>query len=76
MNTVKGIYHDGIVELIEKPEAIEPAEVLVVFPQKKKKIVSIGGLFKKHAINYEAVDEELKKLNQETQKHIISELEN
>jgi len=76
MNTVKGIYHDGIVELIEKPEAIEPAEVLVVFPQKKKKIVSIGGLFKKHNINYEAVDEELKKLNQETQKHIISELEN
>lgn len=76
MDTVKGIYHNGIVELLEKPEAIEPSDVLVVFPQKKKKIVSIGGLFKKHAIDYEAVDEELKKLNQETQKHIISEIEN
>jgi len=74
MDTVKGIYHDGIVELIEKPEAIEPSDVLVVFPQKKKKIVSIGGLFKNHTIDYEAVEDELKKLNQETQKHIISEL--
>ena len=74
MDTVKGIYHDGIVELIEKPEAIEPAEVLVVFPQKEKKIVSIGGLFKNHTIDYKAVEDELKKLNQETQKHIISEL--
>ncbi len=43
MDTVKGIYHNGIVELIEKPEAIEQAEVLVIFPQKNKKIVSIGG---------------------------------
>ena len=75
MDTVKGIYHNGIVELIEKPEAIEPSEVLVIFPQKNKKVVSIGGLFKKHAIDYKAVDEELKKLNQETQKHIISEKE-
>ncbi|MEK6589655.1 MAG: hypothetical protein AABZ11_03165 [Nitrospinota bacterium] len=76
MDAVKGIYHNGIVELIEKPEAIEPSEVLVVFPQKNKKVFSIGGLFKNQTIDYEAVDEELKKLNQETQKHIISELEN
>jgi hypothetical protein len=76
VDTIKGIYHNGIVELIEKPEAIEPADVIVVFPQKKKKIVSIGGLFKKHAIDYEAVEGELKKLNQETQKYIISELDN
>lgn len=76
MDTVKGIYHNGIVELLEKPEAIEPSDVLVVFPKEKKKIVSIGGLFKNHAIDYKAVDEELKKLNQETQKHIISEIEN
>lgn len=76
MDTVKGIYHNGIIELIEKPEIQETSEVLVIFPQKKKTVSSIGGLFKKYAIDYEAVDEELKKLNQETQKHIISELEN
>lgn len=68
MDTVKGIYHNGIVELLKKPEAIEPSDVLVVFPQKKKKIFSIGGLFKNHVIDYEAVDEELKKLSLVKQK--------
>lgn len=75
MDSVRGIYHDGTIELIEKPEIQETSEVLIIFPQKKKKITSIGGLFKKHAIDYDALKDELKKLNKESEKHIISELE-
>lgn len=36
MNAIKGIYHDGVIELIEKPETQETSEVLVIFPGKKK----------------------------------------
>ncbi len=76
MNTLKGIYHDGIIELIELPESKEPSEVLIIFPQKTKKITKIGGLFKNHIIDYKAIEEEIDKLNKESQEHIISELEN
>ena len=37
MDAVRGIYHDGIIELIEKPATEETAEVLIIFPQKTKK---------------------------------------
>lgn len=66
---------NGIVELIEKPESKETAEVLIIFPQKGKKITKIGGLFKKYAIDYKAVEEELKTLNQKSKDHMISELQ-
>ncbi len=62
MNAIKGIYHDGVIELIEKPETQETSEVLVIFPEKKKGISKIGGLFKNYDINYEEIEEELKKL--------------
>jgi hypothetical protein len=65
MEAVKGVYHKGMIELIEKPVSQEAAEVLVIFPQKGKKITKIGGLFKKYAIDYEAVEKELKKLSSE-----------
>ena len=75
MNALKAIYHDGIVEFIEKPSILGTAEVLVIFPEKVKKVKKIGGLFKKHFIDYGAVDEELKQLNHESQKHLLSETE-
>lgn len=75
MEAVKGVYHKGIIELIEKPESQETAEVLIIFPQKGKKITKIGGLFKKYAIDYEAVEKDLKKLNSKSQDHILSELQ-
>ncbi len=53
MNAIKGIYHNGVIELIEKPETPEISEVLVIFPKKSKGISKIGGLFKNYAINYE-----------------------
>ena len=46
MNAIKGIYHNGVIELIEKPEMQETSEVLVIFPDKRKKIAKIGGIFK------------------------------
>lgn len=73
MNAIKGIYHDGVIELIEKPETQETSEVLVIFPEKKKGILKIGGLFKNYNINYKEIDEELKKLTQDSQRHILDE---
>jgi len=73
MNAIKGIYHDGVIELIEKPETQETSEVLVIFPEKKKGISKIGGLFKNYDINYEEIDEELKKLTRNSQRHILDE---
>jgi hypothetical protein len=37
MNAIKGIYHNGVIELIEKPEMQETSKVLVTFPKKKKR---------------------------------------
>jgi len=73
MNAIKGIYHDGVIELIEKPETQETSEVLVIFPEKKKGISKIGGIFKDYDINYEEIEEELKKLTWDSQRHILDE---
>ena len=74
MDAVKGIYHDGVIELIEKPTTEETAEVLIIFPQKTKRVTKIYGLFKDHVIDYKAVEKELKKLDQESQEHMMDEL--
>ena len=73
MNAIKGIYHNGMIELIEKPETQEASEVLVIFPEKKKKIAQIGGIFKSYDIHYAEVEEELKKLSLDSQRHILDE---
>jgi len=71
MNAVKGVYHKGKVELIEKPAVKGTAEVLVIFPEQRKKIARIGGLFKGHVIDFAAVDRELKKLSRASEKHML-----
>ena len=68
-----GIYHDGFVDLIEKPELDEPTEVMVIFPERQKKVVAIDGLFKDYTIDYEMIKKELKNLNTESEKHILEE---
>jgi len=73
MNAIKGIYHNGVVELIEKPGIKGTTEVLIVFPEKKKKITKIGGLFKGHKIDYAGIERELKKLSKRSQQHILDE---
>ncbi len=74
MNAIKGIYHNGVIELIEKPETQETSEVLVIFPDKRKKIAKIGGIFKKYDINYAEAEEELKKISLDSQRHILDEI--
>ena len=76
MEAIKGIYHDGIIELFEKPDTQGTSEVLIIFPQKKKKAVSIGGLFKGDNIDYNAVEKDLKTLSRISEKHILNEFEN
>jgi len=76
MNAVKAIYHDGIIELIEKPSVEGTAEVLVIFPEKQKKVVKIGGLFKGQSIDYEGIETDLKQLNHASQKHLLDEANN
>ncbi|MDO8142593.1 MAG: hypothetical protein Q6358_13920 [Candidatus Brocadiales bacterium] len=46
MNAIKGIYHNGVIELIEKPETQETSEVLIIFPEKKKGISKSAGSLK------------------------------
>lgn len=73
MNAVKAIYHDGIIDLIEKPALKGTAEVLVIFPEKQKKVAKIGGFFKGHTINYDSIEADLKELAQASQKHLQQE---
>lgn len=73
MNILKGIYKNGKIELIENPFFIEPMEVLVIFPEKKKKITKIGGMYKNSKIDYEQIEADLKELSQDSEKHLLEE---
>ncbi len=48
---VEGIYKNGNVELTEMPEFDKPVGVLVIFPENKKKIGKLGGLFKDFTVS-------------------------
>ena len=74
MNALKAIYHDGVVEFIDKPIIQGMTEILIIFPEKVKKVKKIGGLFKNHFIDYEAVNVEIKNLSRDSQGHLISEI--
>lgn len=73
VNALKAIYHDGVVEFIEKPVIQGRTEVLIIFPEKVKKVKKIGGLFKNHFIDHDAVNAEIKSLSRDSQVHLISE---
>lgn len=73
VNALKAIYHDGVVEFIEKPIIQGMTEVLIIFPEKVKKVKKIGGLFKNYFIDYEAVDAEIKRLSRDSRGHLLSE---
>ena len=66
MNALRAIYHDGVVEFIEKPVIQGMTEVLIIFPEKVKKVKKIGGFFKNHFIDYEAVNAEIKSLRHDS----------
>lgn len=73
VNALKAIYHDGVVEFIEKPIIQGMTEVIIIFPEKVKKVKKIGGLFKNHFIDHEAVNAEIKSLSRDSQGHLLSE---
>lgn len=75
MNVYKGVYHDGIVEMIENPKKKETSSVLVIFPENKKRIKKILGLFKDHKINYEQIKKDLKNFNKQSEKNILKDYE-
>lgn len=56
MNAIKGIYHNRVIELIEKPATHESSEVLIIFPGKGKKMTKIGGLFKNYDLDYKEIE--------------------
>ena len=73
MQAIKGIYRDGNVTLVEKPPVHETSEVLVIFPDKTKRIIKIGGLFKGYEISDDEIEKELKNLNQRSTTHLEEE---
>jgi len=73
VNALKAIYHDGVAEFIEKPIIQGITEVLIIFPEKANKVKKIGGLFKNHFIDHEAVDADIKILRRNSKDHLISE---
>ena len=76
MEAIKGTYKNGKIELSQQPIYSDPIEVLIIFPEKKKQVKKIGGLFRGASINYDQIAEELKKLKQESLAHLMSEVEN
>ncbi len=73
MQAVKGIYQDGSVTLVEKPPVHETSEVLVILPDRTKRVMKIGGLFKDHEIRDDEIERELKDLNQRSTAHLEEE---
>jgi hypothetical protein len=71
MNIIKGIYKDGKIELFENPFFNEPMEVVVIFPENKKKITKIGGTFKKAKIDYKLIEADLKNLSENSENHLL-----
>lgn len=62
MEAIKGIYKNGKILIKQKPLFFDPVEVLIIFPEKKKKPQKIGGLFKDSNLDYEKIEKDLKKL--------------
>jgi len=75
MNAVKGIYHNGTIELLEKPQFQTSVEVLVIFPETRKVVKKIGGLFVDFPIDYEQVTRDLNTLSRTSEEHLLDEFE-
>ena len=73
MNAIHGIYHNGSIELTERPLFADPVEVLVIFSEQRKIIKKIGGMFKNAHIDYEAIEDELRQLSKKSAAHILQE---
>ncbi|MBF0260095.1 MAG: hypothetical protein HQK62_14925 [Desulfamplus sp.] len=73
---VEGIYKNGNIELIEKPQFHKPVQVLVLFLENKNKIRKLGGLFKDFDVDYDKLEQDLKELQRSSSTHILEKFEN
>ena len=73
MEAIKGIYENGKIKIKQKPLFLDPVEVLIIFPEKKKKPQQIGGLFKDINLDYDKIEKDLKKLGENSAKHLMKE---
>ncbi len=71
MLALRGTYNNGVIDLVEKPEYQNPCEVLIIFPEKKRGIKKIGGLFKDADIDYKQLENDLKALNRNSEKGLL-----
>ena len=70
---IEGVYRNGTIELAETPPFHEPVSVLVVFLNKQKRIVKLGGLFKGTAVDYDQLEQDLKELQSRSVAHLLEE---
>jgi len=76
MIALRGIYKQGMIELVEKPEYTQPIEVLIIFPDDKKcKIKKVGGKFKKYEIDYDAIENELRETRYNSINNLLKQME-
>lgn len=73
---IEGVYKNGSIELIEKPEFRKPVQVLVLFLENKTKIRKLGGLFKDFDVDYDKLEQDLRELQRASSTHILEEFEN
>ena len=73
MNAIHGIYHNRSIELSEQPSLTEPVEVLVIFPEPRKGVKKVGGLCKDVAIDYQAIESDLRQLRKGSVAHLLQE---
>jgi len=73
MNVFKAIYHDGLVELLEKPETETMMEVLIVMPDYKKVKTLRGCMTSTEPLADQAIADELSKLSRKSESHLLEE---
>ncbi len=73
MLALKGIYHKGKIELIEKPGNLPSTEIMVIFPDEGKKAAKIGGVFKNSKIDFGQVNKDIMELNQKSEKNLLKD---
>lgn len=73
MYAIKGVYRHGAIECLEKPAFPEPVEVLIVFPEQQKAVQKIRGRFTGAAIDYDALEAELRELSRQETAHLLRE---
>ena len=74
MSIVKAFYHEGQIDLIEKPSQQQSGDVFVVFPDKETEIRELRGAIKpSKPIDYEQIATDLHNLSKQSENQITKE---